>query len=289
MILRPDSRHELGALDSLRCDACGWVGESREGVPVLLSTRDRSSELFGRYLANYDEIASDDLESAIQAENVQRGFNDRLFSYLGEVRGKRVCDIGVGKGMLFELLRGAEPARLVGVDISMPYLTRFVDNGDATLVVANAENLPFREEFDLVVAADVLEHVLNVGDFLLSVREALAPGGTFVVRVPYLDNMLQYARLNGCQYDMVHLRNFTRSNLMDLLTQTGFTVDRLRYDGFNRYRARRWIASSEFRMKVLDGIALHLLGGPEGLERLHPAVARLVMRPLVVTAITHRT
>ena len=258
-------------------------------MPVLLSTRDRSSELFGRYLANYDEIASDDLESAIQLERVQRSFNDRLFGYVGDVRGKRVCDVGVGKGMLFEMLRGGEPARLVGVDISMPYLTRFVGNGDASLVVANAENLPFREEFDLVVAADVLEHVLNVGDFLMSVRESLVPGGTFVVRVPYLDNMLQYARLNGCQYDMVHLRNFTRSNLLDLLTQSGFAVDHLRYDGFNRYRARRWIANSEFGMKVLDGIALRLLGGPDGLERLPSAVARPIMKPLVVTAITHRT
>jgi hypothetical protein len=88
---------------------------------------------------------------------------------------------------------------------------------------------------------------------------------------------------------MVHLRNFTRSSLVDLLSQSGFTVDRLRYDGFNRNRARRWLASSDFRMKVLDGIALRLLGGLEGLGRLPPAVARLIMRPLVVTAITHRT
>ena len=75
--------------------------------------------------------------------------------------------------------------------------------------------------------------MLNVGDLMISIREALAPGGRFVVRVPYKDNMLQYARLNGCDYDMVHLRNFAEDNLKHLLTQSGFVVEHLHYDGFN--------------------------------------------------------
>ena len=135
--------------------------------------------------------------------------------------------MGVGKGILFEKLRRAGPAMLVGVDISMPYLQRVANTGNLTVVLANAENLPFRDAFDLVVAADVLEHVLNVGDFLMSVRESVVTDGTFVVRVPYLDNMLQYAHLNGCEYDIVHLRNFARGNLVHLLRHTGFVVDRL--------------------------------------------------------------
>jgi len=154
--------------------------------------------------------------------------------------------------------------------------------------LANAENLPFRDAFDLVVAADVLEHVINVGDFLTSVREALIADGTFVVRVPYLDNMLQYAHLRGCDYDIVHLRNFSRGNLVHLLRHTGFEVERLHYDGFNRARARRYLARSERRMRLLDHLSIRLLGGQEGLERLNPHLARLIMEPLVVTAVTRK-
>jgi 2-polyprenyl-3-methyl-5-hydroxy-6-metoxy-1,4-benzoquinol methylase/uncharacterized protein YbaR (Trm112 family) len=288
-VLCPDCRGaELLRLDSLTCPACGWEGSLIEGVPVLLSSRDRDSELFQRYVTNYDHIASDDLVSSIQIERVQQDFNDRLFGYLGDVTGKRVCDVGVGKGMLFEKLRVSGPATLVGVDISMPYLRRFANGAGATVVLANAENLPFRDAFDLVMAADILEHVLNVGDFLMSVRESLAVDGTFVVRVPHLDNMLQYAHLNGCEYDIVHLRNFSRDNLVHLLQHTGFTVERLYYDGFNRARARRFLSRSERRMGLLDHFCDRLLGGSEGLERLNPRVARLLMEPLTVTAVTRR-
>jgi 2-polyprenyl-3-methyl-5-hydroxy-6-metoxy-1,4-benzoquinol methylase len=182
MILCPDCRGELGSLDAEGCAACGWTGSRLNGVPVLLSSHDRKSELFSRYLANYDEIASDDLTSGIQEARMQQFFNERLLSYLGNIRGRHVCDIGIGKGILFEMLSRSGPASLVGVDISMPYLERFANNLDSTLVLANAENLPFRDAFDLVVAADVLEHVLNVGDFLMTVRESLVAHGSFVVR-----------------------------------------------------------------------------------------------------------
>lgn len=288
VVLCPECRQGRFAIESLRCAACGWEGSRLDGVPVLLSSHDRGSELFSRYLTNYDHIASDDLASAIQTERVQQFFNDRLFGYLGDIRGRRVCDIGVGKGMLFERLRHGDPATLVGVDISMPYLTRFADDAASTVVLANAENLPFRDAFDLVVAADILEHVLNVGDFLMSVRESLVADGTFVVRVPYLDDMLQYARLNGCRYDIVHLRNFGRGNLAHLLRHTGFRIDRLRYDGFNKWRAHPYIARSDRRMRLLEHFAQRLVGGDEQLERLNPYIGRLLMEPLVVTAITRR-
>ena len=84
----------------------------------------------------------------------------------------------------------------------MPYLQRFSDVDDASVVMAHAENLPFRDAFDLVIATDILEHLLNVGDFMISMRESLTSGARLVVRVPYKDRMLQYARLNGCRYDL---------------------------------------------------------------------------------------
>jgi 2-polyprenyl-3-methyl-5-hydroxy-6-metoxy-1,4-benzoquinol methylase len=288
VILCPDCRGDLGGLDAERCAACGWTVSRIDGVPVLLSSRDRESELFTRYLANYDRIASDDLACGIQEMRTQQFFNERLLGYLGNMSGLRVCDVGIGKGILFEMLGRSGPASLVGVDISMPYLERFVNDADSTVVLANAENLPFRDAFDLVVAADVLEHVLNVGDVLMSVRESLVANGTFVVRVPYLDNMLQYARLNGCQYDMVHLRNFASRNLEHLLRHTGFVVERLCYDGFNKWRARPYVARTQLGMWLLEAFSERLLGGEERLERLNPRVGRVLMDPLVVTAITRR-
>jgi SAM-dependent methyltransferase len=256
---------------------------------VLLSTRDRESELMARYLANYDQIAVDDLTTGIQKESLQRFFNERLRGYLGNFAGQRVCDVGVGKGMLFEMLGQGGAASVVGVDISMPYLERFAGLPDTTVVLANAENLPFRDAFDLVVAADVLEHVLNVGDFLICMREALAPKGRFVVRVPYRENLVKYAHLvYDCPYDLVHLRSFNNGNLRELLRYAGFVVERLQYDGFGTDRARPWPASTRVGRRLIHEFGHRLLGGQDQLEQMNPQLGRLLMEPIVVTAITRR-
>ena len=255
---------------------------------MLLSSSDMKSDMFSRYLANYDQIATDDLVVGIQPEGLQQFFNSQLFGYLGNLAGQRVCDVGIGKGILFEMLRQSRVASLVGVDISMPYLRRFTGLDDAGVVLANAENLPFRDAFDLIVATDILEHVLNVGDFMLSIREALTPSGRLVVRVPYKDRMLQYARLSGCPYEFVHMRNFTEGNLKHLLRQSGFVVEQLRYDGFDPTRGRQWVTSTRVGSRLLHEFVTRVLGGGEGLEQLDPRIGRLVMDPIVVTAITRR-
>src|SRR3954452_1520557 len=103
--LCPDCRRDLDDVQSLRCSACGWEGSWLDGVPVMLSSRDRGSELFSRYLANYDRIAADDLVEGIQEARTQQFFNERALGYLGDVAGRRVCDVGIGKGILFEELR----------------------------------------------------------------------------------------------------------------------------------------------------------------------------------------
>jgi SAM-dependent methyltransferase len=289
VIVCPNCRAGLDGLHSTSCGNCGWRGSALDGVPVLLSTRDRESELFGRYLNNYDRIAADDLKVSIQAGTLQQFFNDRLLGYLGSVAGLRVCDVGIGKGILFDELRRRGPASLVGVDISMPYLERFARTPEVTVVLANAENLPFRDAFDLVIATDILEHVMNVGDVMISIRESLVPGGRLVVRVPYKDDMLQYARLNGCDYDMVHLRNFAKDNLRHLLRHTGFVVEHLYYDGFAPTRARPWLQRTSVSTRLLNALGERVLGGQEGLERMSPRIGRLLMEPIVVTAVTRRS
>ena len=287
-LLCPECRQAEVALDALACARCGWRGEEVDGIPVALSARDRESGLFSRYLSNYDEIAADDLEDDIQEEGLQQFFNRRLLEYLGPVAGMRVCDVGLGKGIVFEALRAAGAASLVGVDIAKPYLDRFAGFDGAQVVLANAENLPFRDAFDVVIATDILEHVVNVGDFMLSVRDSLVPRGRLLVRVPYKDDMLQYARLNGCKYEMVHLRNFAGDNLTDLLRRTGFVVEQLQYDGFYASRARPWLGHTRLGRRLLHEFSERIVGGRRQLEQLDGRFGRILMDPLVITAVVHR-
>jgi len=260
------------------CSLCGWKLETTGGVPVLLSNADRSSPTFRDYSANYDRIADDDLAASIQPPAYLALQAETLFSYLPSLPGRRVCEIGIGQGRLFEKLSAARPASLTGIDISVAYLRRHAPQArpGLSLALANAENMPYSDEFDVIIASEILEHVLNVGDLLISLNRSLVKGGKLFVRVPYKEDLRQYARQNGCPYPFVHLRSFTRSSLVDLLRHAGFRARRLRYDG-HYGGSRRRLTGGMVRLmpRLLEddvprrNVSSHMLG--------------LLLRPITLT------
>lgn len=103
---------------------------------------------------------------------------------LGDVRGKRVLDIGCGAAQTTRWLtdRGA---RAVGFDLSMEQL-RLAGPG-APLVRADAESLPFRDgAFDLACSAyGALPFVADSARVMREVARVLKPGGLFVFSVTH--------------------------------------------------------------------------------------------------------
>jgi SAM-dependent methyltransferase len=255
---------------------------------MLLSTADQTSKLFRDYLSNYDEIAEDDLAESIQGEDYLRIQNERLFGYLGDVRGLDVCDLGIGQGLMLDHLARAGAASVTGIDIALPYLRPHSGDDRVRVLLANAENLPFRDEFDLMVASDILEHVLNVADFLLSAHRALRTSGRLAVKVPYKEDLTQYARSRGCRYRFVHLRNFTRSSLRNLLDHSGFEIERLILDGFHRYRLRRIYRRPVIVDRVSQRIVARLFTSDTALHAAGNRVGTALFRPAELTAIARK-
>ncbi len=90
--------------------------------------------------------------------------------------------------------------------------------------------------FDVIVCADVLEHLAEPERVLASVRRWLAPGGLLLVSVPNVANAaIRLSLLAGrFEYsdkgilDRTHLRFFTRRSARRLVEQAGFRVRRIR-------------------------------------------------------------
>jgi len=265
------------------------VGAERDGIRDFIAPRDREAPLFTAYTDLYQRIADDDLDAPIQGIELLDMEAERLMGAVGPIRGLSVCDVGVGQGRVFERLRSAEPGLLVGIDLAATYLLRLRSKSpDVRLILANAENLPFRQELDLIVASDVLEHVLNPADFLGSAVEALTPGGRLVVKVPYRENLSQYRSWGECPYAVVHLRTFDRSLLRQILEDAGFTVERFSYSGFY---AGRWHAALSRFPRVADAMGTLLTlryGENPGPNRIRPRLGRLLMKPVVITAIASK-
>lgn len=289
MLVCPDCQIDFTQRGS--CDACGWDLTNRENIPVFLSKSDQESDLFNQYMNNYDEICADDLNEGIMPEAYSQHQSKKMLTYLGDIDNKDICEVGIGRGFFFERLIAKKPKRLVGVDISLGYLKRFYQKADfVDLVLANAENLPFKNEFDSILSSDVIEHVLNVGDFLYSVNRALRMNGQFVVRAPYCEDISVYSKLKGCEYDFVHLRNFTKRSMKVVLEGMGFRVKRFMFDGFipgaltNRYLLKKvavlgdwferyWRANYKDEMDVVG---------------INNIIGQIFMKPIEITAICEK-
>jgi 2-polyprenyl-6-hydroxyphenyl methylase/3-demethylubiquinone-9 3-methyltransferase len=93
-----------------------------------------------------DEIAEDDFRVAA------------LLRALGNVEGRRILDLGCGKGRIARRLaeRGAE---VIGLDSSTGMLSRA---GGIPRIQGESSRLPFGDgQFDAVIAVEVFEHLAN--------------------------------------------------------------------------------------------------------------------------------
>lgn len=286
MLVCPDCLVPLPDLGVDCCGSCGWELRRRDGVPDLLSSHDRRDPLFARYAANYDAIARGDLTASIQDPAYLETSTDDLVGAAGDVRGLSVCDVGVGQGRLVDRLLAAGARAVTAVDIAAPYLRQGLDHR-IRLIQANAERLPFTEEFDVVVASAVLEHVLNAGDLLLSAHRALVPGGRLVVKVPYRESLVSYAHQAGCGYDFVHLRSFERATLRVSLEGAGFRVERLTFDGYIPERLRSSWTGRARPQRVLRRI-LRRYPARADLLRMDDRLGRLLFVPNEMTVVARR-
>ncbi|MBV8269122.1 MAG: methyltransferase domain-containing protein [Planctomycetaceae bacterium] len=101
-----------------------------------------------------------------------------LRACLEPLRGRRVLDLGCGKGR-FAARLAESGADVVGIDLSAAMLA---EAEGLALVRGSARRLPFASaSFDAVVAVEVFEHLADVDAALREARRVLRPGGVLAI------------------------------------------------------------------------------------------------------------
>jgi glycosyltransferase involved in cell wall biosynthesis len=157
----------------------------------------------------------------------------QLLSWLTERRPSRILDVGCSDGRLGELLRlaghtvhGIDAVKLEGVEERLDSFVEADLNQGLPPEVAS--------EFDVVVAADVLEHVADPAAMLVQLRQVAAPGGVLMVSVPNFAHWYPRLRVLIGRFDYDrrgildtgHLRFFTRATFERMVARTGLRVRR---------------------------------------------------------------
>ncbi|MDA8669789.1 class I SAM-dependent methyltransferase, partial [Flavobacteriales bacterium] len=202
------------------------------------------------YVENYEKIASSQL-SALEVGGENPFMNELHWEALEEStlklvlkylksKDELVLDVGVGTGRFLSKL----PSNIqkFGIDISISML-HLAKSKRINVCMGSGEDLPYSDNvFDLIVSTDVLEHVLDLNAVLKEIIRVLKPGGIFILRVPYKEDLKSY--VNNKDFKYVHLRRFDEYGLQLMLNRV-FKLTVLEFNtcggNLNRYVLKKYL------------------------------------------------
>jgi ubiquinone/menaquinone biosynthesis C-methylase UbiE len=181
-------------------------------LPRLFNRTPRAQltpELRARIQASFDEASRN--EEHFPSTIDPRIYHVKLIrEHLGDLAGKRVLDVGCGKGRFARVFHEQQPeAELWGLDISEEML-RYVPAGIHTRAGSMTE-LPFdTASFDHAYATESLEHAVEIDKAVAEICRVVKPGG----RIAIIDkNAEHWGRLETPEWE----KWFTRKELESLL------------------------------------------------------------------------
>ena len=142
---------------------------------------------------------------------------------------RRVLDLGCATGATGKALKDRQPANVTGIEIEPDYAREAEKNLDRVIVGDVAQPPKILGTYDTLIAADVLEHLVDPWAALRHYTDLLEPGATAVVSLPNVAHLSTHAYLlkgtwprkpEGI-FDQTHLRWFTLRDAKQLLEQAG--------------------------------------------------------------------
>jgi GT2 family glycosyltransferase/SAM-dependent methyltransferase len=150
-------------------------------------------------------------------------------------RGTRVLDVGCGHGALAAALRRIRGCHVTGLEANPDYAADARARCDELLVGDVATLLrdgALAAEFDVVLASDVLEHLVDPVDTLQCLRAVLVPGGVLLASIPNVTHLSVVASIAAGRFprsdegllDSTHLQFYGHREVLELFARAGYAA-----------------------------------------------------------------
>ena len=166
-------------------------------------------------------------------------------------QNNRLLDVGCGAG---SILKGA---KMLGWDAQgleiAPVAVEYLRSQGFTITNTYLEKTSYPANFfDVIVISEVLEHVTEPLDFLMTVAQVVRPSGLIYVTTPHGQGLS--AKILRQQWSVVsppeHIQLFSQVGLKILLQRAGLVTTRMVVQGFNPFEVLN-IWRSRFTSKPL--------------------------------------
>lgn len=233
-------------LEQLYCPNCQTVYPIKNKIPVMLPPTPLDIKIIIKgveykafnYIDHYEKDACnfDYLEERIgETGHSERRTREYITSIIPD-SAKRILDVGCGNAWVANHFT-SKAIEVISMDLSLKNTTnalKIVDNDYHYAIVADSLQLPFKPgSFDLIIASEVIEHVINPKIFINNLLMSLSDGGLLIVTTPYKEK-INYGLCIHCNKPTpgsAHLHSFDEKKLEALANKE--LVHSFRYITFN--------------------------------------------------------
>ena len=197
-------------LDVVACRDCSFV---------FYDTPDKADQFAIFYSKHY---FSSSYTSALQISSVDAVINienDPLAIMRPWLKPESsICEIGCGRGALLAKMKKAGYTNVYGVEPSNDCVEFVRKNLGIEAEVGTADNIPFNGQFEVIICAHVLEHVLNLSEVAESISCKLSDNGLAYIEVPDLEGYDSLDEASPLDYITFyeHINHFTILSLNNL-------------------------------------------------------------------------
>jgi len=185
-----------------------------------------------------------------------------------------ILDIGCGSGLMLNALEGL--GNTSGMDMSddaIQFSQEIFRGGIRKGYLP--DNVPFPEnQFDLITALDVIEHIDDDVQSLKTIKELLTATGTAIIPVPaYMVLWSHFDEINE------HKRRYTLTELKNKLEQAGFRIEKISYYNtflfpiayvvrkLNNFLGRNGVSDIEMPSDIMNNLLRRVFSSEKSLLR----------------------